>query len=757
MIDAVDPVSDALRDVIVTEEITEATPFWAVLAMGLAGRLAADFGACVVRTSHDADPLSKANAAKAPHIRALRSFLCHGKEGSAEPLDDSNSAGDPRLHLRLRYGMDVADRNTVEQTANQRHVVFVEEAVGNGAPDRSASEFTIAARSGLLDIVGRSDARPLMLISYSAGLSGFLAAVALLHTKDIDRAVVSALGTAFWINWKSLAAAAQGRPIPRRSAESGKWRTARCADGYVALVYFDRDWPTLSKMTGDADMIAMSAQRAWSDPNKLLELERRLEAWVLRRTRAEVAQASKSFGLAFGPVWTPDELLADPQYDARDFFRHSESADSVRPRLPVIVAGRGQSREPSRRKHAPGAMGPLAGVRVIDLGILTAGASTSAILADLGADVIKVESPTYLDPFRGTPGTSRAEGWWNNSDAFKSTNRNKRGICLDLKSPRGRELFLQLAGQSDVVIENFRRGVMNRLGIGYEALRAANGGIILASVSSQGESGPDAGNISFGSTLEATSGLAALTAYDDGAPLVTGMDLNYPDQVGSVFAAGAIVAALRTTARFGTGAHLDISQREITTFLLTDQIVAAASGDESHFGNASPEYLMQDAFATRDGWVTASIEDERQLASILALAAPNMAGANSTDLAVCKATLRRWMADRSSEDICTLLRKRGIAAAPVADGQEAWTYAQRVDDGAIRPLTRSPSGDIVKGFPLHFPQAPISVKHAAPKLGQHTDAVLHEILGLQREEIETLLRNDVIGTRPASPNASRLD
>ena len=118
-------------------------------------------------------------------------------------------------------------------------------------------------------------------------------------------------------------------------------------------------------------------------------------------------------------------------------------------------------------------------MRVIDLGILTAGASTSAILADLGADVIKVELPTYLDPFRGTPGTSRVEGWWNNSDAFKSTNRNKRGICLDLKSSRGRELFLQLAGQSDVVIENFRRGVMQRLGIGYDALRAANGGIIL--------------------------------------------------------------------------------------------------------------------------------------------------------------------------------------------------------------------------------------------------------------------------------------
>ena len=474
-IDTLDHIADALSDVIVTEEIAQATPFWAVLAMGLAGRLAADFGAHVVRPRHNADPLWNGNAASAPHLRALRSFLCHGKDEGVTPSSNQRTGNDMRMHVRLRYGgAGVANSPPSERSAKVKDVVFVEDVAGTSGAQTPASEFTIAAGSGLLDIVGRSDARPLMMgghqISYSTGLSGFLAVVALLHADDLDRAEVSALGTALWINWKSLAAAAQGRPIPRRSAESGKWRTARCADGYVALVYFDRDWPTLSKMTGDPDMIAMSAERAWSDPRKLAELERRLEAWALRQTRSEIANASKSFGLALGPVWTPAELLADSQYKARDFFRHeSEHAGGVRPRLPVIVAAQGESSEPSRQRRAAGAAGPLAGVRVIDLGILTAGASTSAILADLGADVIKVESSTYLDPFRGTPGTSRVEGWWNNSIAFKSTNRNKRGICLDLKSPRGRELFLRLAGKSDVVIENFRRGVMQRLGIGYDA------------------------------------------------------------------------------------------------------------------------------------------------------------------------------------------------------------------------------------------------------------------------------------------------
>jgi len=396
-------------------------------------------------------------------------------------------------------------------------------------------------------------------------------------------------------------------------------------------------------------------------------------------------------------------------------------------------------------------------MRVIDLGILTAGASTSAILADLGANVIKVESPTYLDPFRGTPGTSRTEGWWNNSDAFKSTNRNKRGICLDLKSERGREIFLKLASQSDVVIENFRRGVMQRLGLGYEALRAANGGIILASVSSQGEDGPDAGNISFGSTLEATSGLAALTAYDDGIPLVTGMDLNYPDQVGSVFAAATIVTALHAAARGGTGGHLDISQRELTTYLLGEAILARDSGYAERLGNASPEYLLQDVFAAQDGWVAVSIKDERELARALNLAAPSRAGANSQDVAASKNALAAWMSDKTSSHICHLFNGSGIAAAAVLDGQKAWDLARQAASGVIQPLARSPSGDIVKGFPLHLPQRPIDVHLAAPDLGQHTAEILRSIVGLQTDEIEKLGNDNITGTRPASPNASRLD
>ena len=134
--------------------------------------------------------------------------------------------------------------------------------------------------------------------------------------------------------------------------------------------------------------------------------------------------------------------------------------------------------------------GPLTGVRVLDFGLLTAGANTSAMLADLGADVLKIESGAYLDPFRVVGKMDDDEGWWNRSPQFRFTNRNKVGASIELKRPEGREAFMRLVAQSDIVLENFRRGVLAKLGIDYPALRAVRPEIILASISSHPASPP---------------------------------------------------------------------------------------------------------------------------------------------------------------------------------------------------------------------------------------------------------------------------
>lgn len=245
---------------------------------------------------------------------------------------------------------------------------------------------------------------------------------------------------------------------------------------------------------------------------------------------------------------------------------------------------------------------PLAGIRVIDLGWITAGAGTATILSDLGADVIKVEGPGAIDPFRRWDAAESGTDWWNRSPFYNFTNRGKRSLCLDLKDARGHAVMLRLLGGADVVLENFRRGVMESLGLAPRQLRARFPHLVIASISSQGEDGPDRDMVSYGSTLEAMSGLAALTGAG-AAPVISGRELNYPDQVVCLFAAGAIIAALHARRQSGLGTHLDLSQRELASFLLGEEFIAAAAGvPSSRRGNQDPNDFAARVEHDGAGW-----------------------------------------------------------------------------------------------------------------------------------------------------------
>jgi len=259
------------------------------------------------------------------------------------------------------------------------------------------------------------------------------------------------------------------------------------------------------------------------------------------------------------------------------------------------------------RNGAGGARGvtrPLAGVRVLDFGLLTAGANTSAMLADLGADVLKIESGAYLDPFRVVGKPDNEEGWWNRSPQFRFTNRNKRGLALNLKDPAGQRAIRELAGHCDVVVENFRRGVLDRAGLGYAALKEINPRLVFAAISSQGDTGPERMNVSFGSTLDATSGIASLTGYEGEAPRISGMDVNYPDQIVSLFATGIVIAAVMEARRSGQGAFLDFSQREVASFTLGEEILAASADPARRLlprGNSKKARRIRMPIAARTG------------------------------------------------------------------------------------------------------------------------------------------------------------
>ena len=371
-------------------------------------------------------------------------------------------------------------------------------------------------------------------------------------------------------------------------------------------------------------------------------------------------------------------------------------------------------------------MKPLAGCRVLDLGMITAGAATSALLADFGAEVIKIEAANRPDPFRKWPASQEPRAGVTAPPFFRATNRGKLGLGLDLKAPGARDAFLRLARKSDVVVENFRRGVLGRLGLDYAALRDANPDIILASISSQGDTGPEAAYVSYGSTLEAVGGLAATTGYRGGDPVVSGSELNYPDQVVAIFAAAMVVTAWYARRHGAGGAHLDLSQRELTSFLCGEAFAAASKGvDPIRMGNAQAPFALQQCVAAQDGeWIAATVRAD-QLAALDAIApGPERARA-----------LAAWAAGRSSGECLAFFAANTIAAA-VARGGAATLAAMGRDWG--HAMARLPDGALAKGIPVTLDSAPHEIACDAPVLGADTADILARIGGYTPEEIAAL-------------------
>lgn len=368
-------------------------------------------------------------------------------------------------------------------------------------------------------------------------------------------------------------------------------------------------------------------------------------------------------------------------------------------------------------------MKALTGVRVLDFGLLTAGANTSAMLADLGADVIKIESGAYLDPFRVVGKPDNDDGWWNRSPQFRFTNRNKRGVALNLKAPEGQRVIRELAVHCDVVVENFRRGVLDRAGLGYKDLSAANPRLVFAAISSQGDTGPERMNVSFGSTLDATSGIASLTGYEGEEPRISGMDVNYPDQIVSLFATGIVITAIMEARRTGRGAFLDFSQREVASFTLGEEILAASAGRARPYdrqGNREEGVAQQDTYCCKDGaWIAVTLDKPDP-------------------------TLEALCADLDGATAVAALLARGVAAAPCNDGTDL------LHDTALQGVTlvRDACGGLVKGLPYRLGGKGITIERPGPDLGQHTEEVLRELLGYDDAQLKKLAEAGVTSTTP---------
>lgn len=397
-------------------------------------------------------------------------------------------------------------------------------------------------------------------------------------------------------------------------------------------------------------------------------------------------------------------------------------------------------------------MKPLAGIRVLDLSRVMAGPYCASMLADAGAEVIKVEIPgageesRHIGPF--------AEGAAGRESAyFMMLNRGKRSVTLDLKSPRGLDLLKKLAAKSDVLIENFRPGAAERLGIGYDALAAVNPRLVYASITGFGQSGPLAGRPAYDLVIQAMSGLMSVTGFPDGPPTAVGDSIC--DVTTGMFAAWGITTALVGRAESGRGQHLDIAMLDSTfSMLLTVLAKHLYTGTEpGRVGNRHPVTYPVDCFRTGDGHVVMVAISDAAFAKLMqAIGRQQLMddarfkrnadrSAHEKEL---RAILQEWMTFRTRDEIQTALDAAGVPCGPVwsiadvAASEHIKARGMILDPGhpklASAPLVRQP---VVFGG-----ATPETAR--APLLGEHTDAVLRDVLGLGAAEIESLRRDRVI-------------
>jgi crotonobetainyl-CoA:carnitine CoA-transferase CaiB-like acyl-CoA transferase len=420
-------------------------------------------------------------------------------------------------------------------------------------------------------------------------------------------------------------------------------------------------------------------------------------------------------------------------------------------------------------QQADGQPLPLAGIRVVDLTTAWAGPMAMRILAYLGAEVIHVEGPGRVDGWRGPleggdprryPDQEYGERPWNRNCMFNTQNAGKRGVVIDLKQDAGNRLMRQLIRQSDALVTNYSVGTLQRLGLSYADLSPDQPRLIVMEMPAFGLTGEMAHHIALGPSMEAACGMAALTGYGDGRPVVTGPA--YMDPIGAYNGAAALVSALRQRAASGHGQHVELAQCEAAMHWIGEEIIGAAEGvTRRPEGNAVPWAEPHDAFGCRgtDQWVAISVGTDRDWAALAeVIGRPELGGRDSALRTVLgrrrgrdqvRAAIEAWTRPRGKQDAARVLQAAGVQAAPVCDGADV---AARDDLHATGYFTELASADVpavrYQGLGPKLARTPGRARRHAPAFGQDNDYVLTEILGLGPEQVAELSASHVVATRP---------
>jgi len=406
----------------------------------------------------------------------------------------------------------------------------------------------------------------------------------------------------------------------------------------------------------------------------------------------------------------------------------------------------------------PGALGH---VRVLDLSRVLAGPWASQVLADLGAEVIKVERPGTGDDTRawGPPWLRDAGGRETGESAyFASANRGKRSIAVDLARPEGRDLVRRLAERSDVLLENYRVGSLARHGLGYATLAALNPRLVYCSITGFGQTGPYRDRAGYDFLVQAMGGLMSVTGEPDGAPGGGPMKVGVAiaELLTGMYAATAVLAALAWRERSGRGQHVDLSllDVQVATLAYQAQSYLATGRPPERMGNAHPSIVPYQSFATRDGHLVLAVGNDGQFARLCqVMGRPDLAADPRFATNAARVENRRTLvpvlasilSGRSSGEWMAALEPAGIPCGPINDLAQVFADPQVVHRAARVEVPHPLAGTTpLVASPIRLSATPVEHRAPPPLLGQHTREVLGDVLAMGEEELDALREKGVI-------------
>ena len=770
----------------------------------LAGRLLADLGADVIKLATPDDAGDRLRPPFAEGIAAPdRSlpFLYRHANKRGVTLDPDAAAGRVRLE-RLLEGADVLIENLgaphrarygfAPEAVRARHPHLVHVVLSDLGRDGPRAGWRLEAlpafaASGALHVSGFLDHPPCWLPGYTAhdcaaafacvgALAAVLDRVRHGHGQTVEVSVQEAAiaGLAPW----SIPVGDYTRlyPVlptaPPRNAD-GNYFVLPARDGWVrVLPATPRHWRAFVELLGHPAALAGAHWENLIVRILSAEIIRAVASQILGlRPRDEIVEQGQRLGVPIAPVHRPDEFVTAAQTRARGYFRATGfphlgeepvatapfvfSETPVTVRLPAPTPGQddGDWPEPRPRPTSgppPHPTMPLAGMRVLALAVVAVGPEIATVLGELGAEVVKVESRTKLDPLREVALEPDAP---NRAFTFNDENRGQRSLCLDLRQPRARELALALCARADVVIENNRGGVAARWGLDYDDVRRVRPDVIYLASQGYGRGGPLGEAQGFGPLNGAFAGVTYLWNHAD-AVYPGGSALNHPDHVASKLGVVAVLAALEHRRRTGRGQLIDLAQTEAAAFLLGEAYLEGpctglpASPD----GNRVPYACPHGVFPCRgaDRWAAIAVTSDEAWQRLRAEArwAPEPAWDTLAGRrAACEAIERQlatWTQGQSMEDVAARLQAIGISAMPVLDGDDLRADAHLAARHAIVTVEHPEVGaERHIANPIRLSGTPVAQAGPSPLLGADTGAVLHEWLGLGPAEIRELIEGGI--------------